>query len=211
MWAPDYQTLEDRAVLWAAIAQWSFATLVSSDADGVPSATLAPFIVREGRLWAHLAAANPHARLVAPDRPLLCHFTGPHAYVSPSWYEDPGHVPTWNYAQVQVAGRPRLLDRDDARWVVAETVREHESRRPVPVGFDSMTGMAEKLLSGIVAFEVLIDGMLGRFKLSQNKSDRDRSSVAGALRAGDETERAVAELMTSSEWTGDDAPPRPGP
>jgi transcriptional regulator len=198
VYVPAYQAVADDSRLWAVVERESFAQLICSDAAGAPVCTLVPFVRREGRLWTHLAAANPQGALVADGRPILCQFLGPHAYVSPSWYRQPDHVPTWNYVQVAVTGRMVDVDRDRSRWVVRETVAEHEGRRESPWPVENMDRRVEELLGGIRAFEVLVDRIEGRFKLSQNRSPEDRRAVIDALRQGDETERQMADLMAAA-------------
>lgn len=195
MYVPGYQSERDRERLWQTVERHSFGSLICAGDDGAPLSTLLPFIQREGRFYTHLAAANPQSLLVADGRTVLCQFLGPHAYVSPAWYEQPGDVPTWNFVQVQVSGRLAPLDRDGAKWVVSETVREHERRREEPVGPEQMAERIEKLVDGVRAFEVLVDEIAGRFKLSQNRDEADRRRIVAALRAGSESDRALADLM----------------
>jgi transcriptional regulator len=191
MYRPSYQREDDQQRLWAAVERHSFASVICADDDGRPQSTLVPFIRRDERLFCHMAASNPQGRLMADGRPVLCQFLGPHAYISPSLYERPGEAPTWNYVQVQIEARLRELDRDGARFVVEETVREHDDA----VGPEWMAARIEKLLPGVRAFEVKVDSVAGRFKLSQNRSEGDRRNVVASLRDGDEDQRAIAELM----------------
>jgi transcriptional regulator len=121
---------------------------------------------------------------------VLCLFDGPHAYVSPTWYAEDHHVPTWNYVQVAVTGRARVASDEEARWLVEETVRKHGDDPGGP-----MASTITRLLPGIRAFEILIDRIEGRFKLSQNKPDADRASVAEHLAAQGGGSAEVAELM----------------
>jgi transcriptional regulator len=193
--APSHFRVDDPERLWAAVADWGFASVFSSDADGVLYATLAPFVVREGRLWGHFARGNRQWRSFGEDREILCQFVGAHTYVSPSWYAEPGQVPTWNFVQVQVRGVPRLLEGDEARYVVEETVREFEGRRDGPVGPEWMAQTVDKLLPGIAAFEVERVTIEGSWKLSQNKPEADRARVAAELERGGPDDRAVAALM----------------
>jgi transcriptional regulator len=197
VYIPGYQAVRDEDRLWEVVERESFAQLICADDSGAPMCTLVPFVRRERRLWTHLAAANPQGDLVADGRPVLCQFLGPHAYVSPSLYGQPDHVPTWNYVQVAVTGRMAAVDRDRSRWVVRETVGEHEGRRACPWPIENMDRRVEDLLGGIRAFEVLVDGIEGRFKLSQNRSREDRRAVSDALREGNETERRMADLMAA--------------
>lgn len=193
VYVPGYQSEQDRERLWGAIRRHSFGSLICADDDGRPVSTLLPFIRRGERFLTHLAAANPQSRLVTDGRPVLCQFLGPHGYISPAWYEQPGHVPTWNYVQVVVRGHLLPLDRDSARFVVEETVREHEQRRDDPVTPEQMAERIDQLLDGIRAFEVVVEELTGRFKLSQNRSDTDRRTIADRLRAAGSTE--LADLM----------------
>lgn len=204
--------VEDEHRLWSTVEQHSFGSIVCMDDAGRPNSTLVPFICRDGRLWMHLASADPQATLLADGRPVLCQFLGPHAYVSPSWYLEPGDVPTWNFVQVTVAGRMRSLEEAETRWLIEETVREHEDRRPVPAAVAQMTATIDELIGGIRAFEVLVHSIDGRFELSQNRSDEDRRAVIEELSAGNEAQRHVAELMLE-QWkpSGASRAPRRSP
>ncbi len=195
IYIPGYQSVEDDNRLWHAVERHSFASIICADDAGNPLSTLVPFVRRDGRLWMHLAAANPQASILADGRSVLCQFLGPHAYISPSWYVEPGDVPTWNFVQVAVTGRLRRLDGPEARWLLEETVAEYEGRRPRPVAVAEMSRTIDALVDGIRAFEVLVEGIDGRFKLSQNRNAADRRSVIAALSAGDDAQRQVADLM----------------
>jgi transcriptional regulator len=193
VYVPGYQSEHDPERLWETIRRHGFGSLICADDEGRPVSTQLPFIRREKRFLTHLAAANPQGRLVADGRAVLCQFVGPHAYVSPAWYQQPGNVPTWNYVQVAVSGHLLPLDREGARFVVEETVREHEQGRHDPVTPEQIAERIDALLDGICAFEVVVGEITGRFKLSQNRSDTDRRAIAEKLRAGGSNE--LADLM----------------
>jgi transcriptional regulator len=192
--APRHFRVEDPEELWALAARIGFGSVFSTGDDGTPFATLVPFVVRDGRLYGHMARANRQWRTFAPDRPVLCQLVGDHGYISPSWYAEDHHVPTWNYAQVQATGRPRLIeDPAEARFVVEETVREFEGRRDEPWPLEHMTATVDLLLGGIAAFEIVEPALEGSLKLSQNKTAADRDGVIAALeRQGD---AGLARLM----------------
>lgn len=193
VYVPGYQSEQDPERLWEAIRRHSFGSLICADDEGRPVSTQLPFIQRDERFLTHLAAANPQGWLVPDGRPVLCQFLGPHGYISPAWYEEPGSVPTWNYVQVVVRGHLVPLDRDGARFVVEETVREHEQQRDDPVTPEQMADRIDQLLDGIRAFEVVVEEITGRFKLSQNRSDSDRRAIAHRLRSEGSIE--LADLM----------------
>ena len=60
-------------------------------------------------------------------------FSGPHAYVSPSWYEEAGTVPTWNYVAVHAYGTFHLVeDRDGLLDILRRSVPPTRARGPSP-------------------------------------------------------------------------------
>ena len=93
--------------------------------------------------------------------------------------------------QVHIEARLRELDLAGARFVVEETVREHDTE----VGPEWMAERIDKLLPGVRAFEILVEGISGRFKLSQNRGTTDRENIVAALSDGNDDQRAIAELM----------------
>ncbi len=207
MYVPATFVPVDPAALRVLMADYGFATLVSSGADGL-AATHVPVMHDpepgpNGRLIAHLARANPHgAALDGAD--VLAIFLGPHGYVSPSWYATHPAVPTWNYAAVHIYGRARLVtDAERLRDIVTRLVdkyeggRTPESGRPGPW---SMAGLSERylrgMINGIVGIEIDIARIEGKHKLSQNRDAEDRRRVIAALgESGDAHDRILADYM----------------
>ncbi|MDH5411764.1 MAG: FMN-binding negative transcriptional regulator, partial [Alphaproteobacteria bacterium] len=99
MYVPKHFAGEDRAAMDAVIRDNPFGLLVGA-LDGSPYATHLPFLLDGDRLLAHFARANPHWKSIDGKTEMLAVFSGPHAYVSPRWYEAQQAVPTWNYAAV---------------------------------------------------------------------------------------------------------------
>jgi len=181
----------------------SFATLISTASDE-PLITHVPFLVDESTntARAHVARANPIWRDFTPDREVVIIFHGPHHYVSPSWYTSHPSVPTWNYAVVHVSGFPRVVDgrskegRETMESILRELVDENEAKLPRPWKMDLPADYMQQMIDGIVAFEIHITRMTGKFKLSQNRSPTDRLNVIAALQdLGEEDARGVAHLM----------------
>jgi transcriptional regulator len=200
-------------VAWchALIRREPFAILVGVDEAGAPFATHLPVLLDEapaplGTLLAHVARPNPQWRLFAPDRPVLVVFPGAHAYVSPSWYGQHPSVPTWNYVAVHAYGVPRLIEDDGrVRALLDRLVRAFEDGRPAPWRMDGLPdAYLQGMVRGIVAFEIPIDRLEGKAKLSQNRSAADRARVRAALTASeDPLARAVAGLMGDLAADGD--------
>jgi transcriptional regulator len=195
MYIPPHFAESDGDKMKALIEANPFGMLVSAG-EGAPVATHLPFLieVRGGEVFltAHMARANPHWKLFDGTREALAVFQGPHGYISPNWYASPGRVPTWNYVAVHVTGAPRIVDGARAREMLARLAAAFES------GPDAWTmervpeNRIEQLLAAIVAFEMPMTRMEGKWKLSQNMSEADRSGAAAGVAP---CEPALAKLM----------------
>ncbi|MDA0350762.1 MAG: FMN-binding negative transcriptional regulator [Chloroflexi bacterium] len=206
MYIPRAFELNDPQVIADVIEANSFGLLVTAT-GAAPVATHLPFMFdpdrgQFGTLLAHVARANPQWQEFAAyeDGGLaLAIFSGPHAYVSPTGYGDNGPtVPSWNYVSVHAYGRPRILDDPAAvRPMLERLVDTNEA------GLDPAWQLASqdddyvaKMMRGIVAFELRIERIEAKAKLSQNKPEAARLGVAAALEGADHPDvRAVGRLM----------------
>jgi len=197
MYSPSYNRLEDRRELLEFMRANSFALLVTGTGGALHASHL-PVQVRDAGerivLDMHMAKNNPQWQEFFDDEVMVV-FSGPHAYVSPRWYEEQERVPTWNYAAVHAYGIPR---------VVTEKVHKHESQRRLVAAldprwlpkFDALRpAYVERMLDGIVNFEVAVTRVETRWKLSQNRSRREQELIAAELeKSSDSSERALAAL-----------------
>jgi transcriptional regulator len=122
-------------------------------------------------------------------------FAGPHAYVSPSWYESQPSVPTWNYAAVHAYGVPRLVDDPRLKQIVDRLVAKYEAQQSKPWPNDLPAAYRAKLLEGVVGFEIPIDHLEGKFKLGQNRSAEDQQSMLAQLKQGNKEAQALAAFI----------------
>jgi transcriptional regulator len=216
VYVPKQFEASDVAWCHALVRREPFAILVGVDEAGTPFATHLPVLLDEapaplGTLVAHVARPNPQWRFFAPDRPVLVVFSGAHTYVSPSWYEQHPSVPTWNYVAVHAYGVPRVVqDPGRVRALLERLVRTFEEGRPDPWRMDSLSDTyIEGMMRGIVAFEIPIDRLEGKAKLSQNRPVADQARVRTGLAGEDDPlAQAVARLMT--ERTSDGGARMPG-
>ena len=203
MYVPKHFREEDLAVLQAFMRQYSFATLVSTQADGVPVATHLPVLLETepapyGTLKAHLALGNAQWRTFQEEREVLVIFQGPHSYISPSWYSVELSVPTWNYATVHAYGVPHVItEPGELRQHLGELVATYESGFPQPWPFEKLpSDYAEKTMKGVVGVSIAITRLEGKYKMSQNRSTQDRQQVIEALTStSDPTACEVASLI----------------
>jgi transcriptional regulator len=203
MYLPKHFAETDVPRLHAAIERYSFATLVSSAADRMQGSHLPLLLDREsgpaGTLVGHMARANLQWREAA-GKQVLAIFHGPHAYVSPAWYEADEVVPTWNYVAIHAQGT--LTPIEDARellQIVARTVRLYESGREHPWRLDEQAEYVARLLPQIVGFRIPVDRLEGKWKLNQNHPPARRRLVIQALdNSARLADREVAALMKES-------------
>jgi transcriptional regulator len=203
MYIPSAFNVTDSAVLARFIQENSFATVVTN-AENRPFASHLPILFDaspgpSGKLLGHMARANLQWQHFADGHEALAIFHGPHAYISPRWYESKLVVPTWNYAVVHVYGVPTVIeDEATVAALINRTVEAYEGNGPEAWKGDP--DFVSKLLKAIVAFEMPITRIEGKFKLGQNRQPAD---VAGAYRAlsqsGNPADRALAQFM--NEWS----------
>jgi len=196
---------EDRLeILHPLIRSARLATLVSNGADGVPEVTHLPLsLSADGtRLIGHLARANPHVQGLAAAGRAVAIFRGPEAYVSPNWYPGKAEhhkvVPTWNYEAVHAAGPVEMVEDPAAlHAIVSELTREKEAAQPRPWAVaDAPEPFVAGQLRAIIGLVLRIETLIGKRKLSQNRSAADREgATAGLAASADPRDQAVAAAM----------------
>lgn len=207
MYLPNhFEEARDEELL-RTITAYPLGALVVNGPGGL-DANHVPFLIDEAsggrKLLAHVARANPLWKQARDGDEALVIFRADDAYISPNWYpskhEFHRQVPTWNYRVVHVHGR--LYTRDNERFVrgvVARLTRTHEGQAGSPRPWkmtDSSPEYIEQMLSNIVGIEIEVTRMVGKWKLSQNKEERDRINAADELRQRGEQEISGAMLRT---------------
>lgn len=208
MYLPEHFEQARDEELLRTIAAHPLGALVVHGPDGL-DANHVPFLIDEAggtprKLLAHVARANPLWKEAKDGDEALVIFRADDAYVSPNWYpskhEAHRQVPTWNYRVVHVHGK--LYIRDDERFVrgvVARLTRTHEAQAGSPRPWkmtDSSPEYIAQMVANIVGIEVEVTRMVGKWKLSQNKEERDRVGAAEALRERGQDGIAAAMLGT---------------
>ncbi|MEP2651417.1 MAG: FMN-binding negative transcriptional regulator [Paraglaciecola sp.] len=198
--------MSNLATMQQFIEEFSFGILVSDGASHVTENTLQashlPFLLKpeegeQGSLYSHCARANPQWKLLDKANVLIT-FSGPHSYISPSWYQARPAVPTWNYAAVHVYGCVELTDKEQSLKAMRALVKKYEpdlldNQDVVPKLF------VDKLLAGIVGFKIKIKKVEGVQKLGQQRSASDQLGVFHGLSgSGSFDSLALAEYMSKS-------------
>ncbi|MCA1439891.1 FMN-binding negative transcriptional regulator [Ensifer sp. IC4062] len=205
MYTPPAFREDDRATLHAMMREARLCHFVTATADGLIATPLPLFLDPDegehGTLHGHLARANPQWK-TPPIGDAMAIFTGPDAYITPSWYaskrEHGKVVPTWNYAAVHAYGPVEFYD-DTERLlgVVTRLTDLHEHERPERWAVsDAPEAFVRAQLKGIVGLKMPIVRIEGKRKMSQNRPAADRAGVAEGLADSERvSDRIVAGLI----------------
>lgn len=185
---------EDRPLLESLIDEVGFGMVFAGTPDG-PRVAHTPLVsTGKGVIQFHLARGNGLTRWLDGETALIV-VNGPDAYVSPRWYADRATVPTWDYVALELEGRVRRMEREGLDAFLYALIEKHEGRlggeqwsaeeTPRPVW--------DKLLAGIVGFELEVLAWRPTLKLSQKKSAPEREAIAAGHEANGAP--ALAQLM----------------
>lgn len=187
MYIPEKYREEDREEIFEFVRAHAFGLLISNSAEGgeqTPLATHLPLeIIKEADgswlLEGHLARANPQSKAIEDGAAVLCVFSGPHAYVSSSWYHDE-EVPTWNYIAVHLSGKYFGQTESELRESLRRLVDHYEKDSEDPVSLDGFSKPVMRQIRGILGFKIQVEKIEAAFKLSQGR-EADHSRIMEEL------------------------------
>jgi len=197
MYSPPYNRVEKRPQVLEFMRANNFVLLVTGRNDALHASHL-PVMLHEEKeqivLDMHMARANAQWREFSGAEVLVVFF-GPHAYVSPRWYEEKERVPTWNYAAVHAYGVPKLLEDRKAKHASQRRLIERLDAQWLPQ-FDALREeYVQRMLGAIVNFRIPVTRLETRWKLSQNRGRREQELIVAQLeKSSDPTARALAAL-----------------
>lgn len=187
------------------IREHSFASLISLDDAGLPYVTHLPLHLEERRppggsaqagfvLLGHVAKPNLHWRYLQARPQAVVTFLGPHAYMSPKVYPDLARVPTWNYVAVHCSVKASVIEEPAAKdRLLKKLIGDHE-----PPYAEQWRGLgddfAQKMLAGIVAFELEVTDLQCKIKINQHRPEAHKAMQA-MYSSGSDDERGLAQWM----------------
>lgn len=181
---------KDKAEIEKFVREFNFGILISAHND-VPVATHLPFeleINQQGEwlLQGHLSRANPQWKNFEAEREVLIIFSGPHAYVSPSWYNHI-NVPTWNYRAVHVYGKIALVHGEKLEAMLSRQMERYETAHAQqPLSYKNIPAdMLAKDLAGVIGFEIKVERIEAASKLSQNRDAESFKNIIEELKKSD--------------------------
>ena len=196
---------EDRIpVLHKLIEDQPFASLVTIGSSGLVASHI-PMVLEQngalGQLRGHISRANTQWRDYTPSVEALAIFSGPQRYITPKWYPEKQEtgkvVPTWNYVVVHAYGYLKIIE--DSEWLMAHlssltNIHEADSTVPWKIA-DAPADYIASLAKGIVGLEITVERLEGKWKVSQNRSEQDRSGVAMGLAELNTTESLAMKAL----------------
>jgi transcriptional regulator len=200
MYSLPYFTESDRNKVIAFMRAHPFATLCGVDGEGKPVATQIPVFIdeKDGEIFlsGHIMKNTDHHKAFEVNPTVLALFTGPHTYVSASWYTEQKTASTWNYITVHARGEMKYTDHQALLDILKRTTDHFENNPHSPSNFDQLPhDYVEKLSNAIVAFEIKVGELDNVFKLSQNRDDTSYHNIIDHLKQGDADSQRIAEEM----------------
>ncbi|VAW72628.1 hypothetical protein MNBD_GAMMA10-1161, partial [hydrothermal vent metagenome] len=180
MYIPEYFKEDDSEKITALVRNNPFGTLISVK-NYIPLISHLPLLYATShgthrKITGHMSKENEHWEQLITGEPVTAIFSGPHGYISPSYYSSPG-VPTWNYAVVHFQGRPIIKNEpDEIIDILRQATNCFESKETGSWGFNIPENKKNLLLNMIGGFEIDIHKIESKFKLSQNRPDIDQQN-----------------------------------
>lgn len=164
-----------------------FVFLSGVDEANKPVATQIPVFIdeKDGKLFltGHIMKNTDHHKAFEKNSNVLAVFTGPHVYVSATWYDDPHQASTWNYMSVHVKGTIRFGNADDLVAILKRLTLHYENNNTASTTvFDNLPSeYTGRLMKAIIAFEVEVTSIENVFKLSQNRDEKSFHNIMAKL------------------------------
>lgn len=196
----------DQEIVLDFMRRHPFVFLSGVDENNKPVATQVPVFIDEKEeklfLTGHIMKNTDHHKAFVKNPNVLAVFTGPHTYVSATWYDDPHQASTWNYMSVHAKGTVKFGDKDDLIAILRRLTLHYENNNAASTTvFDNLTSAyTEPLMKAIVAFEVEVTSIDNIFKLSQNRNKKSFHNIIGKLEEqGGDGEYIAAEMKKRQE------------
>jgi len=180
---PEFAVRDPTA--WRALVRdHGWASLVTAQPAGALVVSHLPIIVDEKSeqfaILGHLARTDAAEHELGGHDVVLI-VQGPHSYLSPSWYRDGPHVPTWDFVVLHAFGRPTVLSPEETFRVLDATVDHLESGMPQPWRLSEVSEYARRIAAGTTGFRLDPVQVVGKAKLHQDVSRHEALRLAGFL------------------------------
>jgi transcriptional regulator len=197
---PYYKEKDSEEVLQF-MKEYPFIFLTGVDADNKPVATQVPVFIdeKDGKLFltGHIMKHTDHHKAFLQNKEVLAVFTGPHTYISATWYSNPHQASTWNYMSVHAKGTIRFGDGEELVSILKRLTLHYENQNPESTTiYDNLSPeYLTPLLKAIVSFEIAIESMEHVFKLSQNRDEKSYDNIIAKLKEQEGDAQKIGLIM----------------
>ena len=213
----SYFKEKDRQTILDFIEENPFALMTGSYLAGVQVATQIPILLEErnGELYmqGHIMRNTEHHKAFIENPNALLVFTGPHCYVSASWYSNQQNGSTWNYMSVHVAGKVNFMTNEELIAFMRKLTLKFEKGNTQSLTlYDNLPeSFLNKMMPAIIGFEIKAEKFENVFKLSQNRDEKSYLNIISKLEEQGGNSGLIAEEMKKrraalfpfgAEWDG---------
>lgn len=201
MYKLSHFTETDQEAVISFMKEYPFA-IVTAIGDNYPVATHVPLsidIKEDGKIFlsGHIMRKTDHHKAFEKNNNVMVIFTGPHTYVSASWYSNPQTASTWNYMTVHAKGKITLLD-EAATYQAVKDITEKYEGKSTAASFDKLgDDYVNPMIKAIIAFTIEVESIDNVFKLSQNRDEPSKIKIIDELmkRSDDDSRKIAAEIQ----------------
>jgi transcriptional regulator len=201
MYNLPYYKEQDKEEVFKFMQEHPFVFLTGADAENKPVATQVPVFIdeKDGKLFltGHIMRNTDHHKAFEQNPNVLAVFTGPHTYVSGTWYDNPHQASTWNYMSVHAKGKIIFGDGDELIAILKRLSLHYEDNKSSSTTiFDNLSpAYLEPLMKAIVSFEIEVTGLQHVFKLSQNRDEKSYDNIVNELKKKNGDAKTIGEFM----------------
>lgn len=201
MYNLPYYKESDKEEVFKFMREHPFVFLTGADAGNKPVATQVPVFIDEknGKLFltGHIMRQTDHHKAFEQNPNVLAVFTGPHTYVSATWYDNPHQASTWNYMSVHAKGKIVFGDGDALIAILKRLTLHYENENTASTTiFDNLSpSYLEPLIKAIVSFEIEVTSIEHVFKLSQDRNEKSYDNIITELKKQEGDGKIIAAIM----------------
>lgn len=198
---PHYKEADKEKII-DFMRQHPFVTLIGADANGRVEATQIPVLIeeREGKLFisGHIAKKMDHQKAFEQNPNTLMIFTGPHTYVSGTFYTgNLQQASTWNYISIHARGKIKWMEEEGLIALLKRLSLYFENGNTESTTiYDNLPDDYKlKLVKAIIGFELEVTELENVHKLSQNRDEKSYDNIVEQLKKQDGDAKEIGTIM----------------
>jgi len=189
MYRHSYYTEQDEGIVFEFMQKNPFA-IVTGILDGSPVATHIPLEIKKENgdlfLTGHIMKGTDHNKAFLQNENVLVIFTGPHCYVSASWYVTKNVASTWNYMDVHAKGKIKFTDDEGTKKIIENLTKQYEPHGSEAAFHKLPAEYVNRMSKAIIGFHIKVESLENVFKLSQNRDEVTKKQIIENLKKTNE-------------------------